>query len=86
MGIVQEFKTPEKIFESVKEKIDELEEEDKFDWKVIFDLFKKHEVKDVDFSPRDDSSKDDSGEPSGEPGGSVEIDHIIDPTYEYYFT
>lgn len=50
LGIVQEFKTPEKIFESMKEKIDELEEGDWFDWKIIFDLFKKHETKDVEFN------------------------------------
>lgn len=49
LGIVKEFITPEKIFESVKEKIDKLDEEDKFDWREIFDLFKKHEVKDVEF-------------------------------------
>ena len=49
LGIVQEFKTPEEIFESVKNKIDELEERDWFDWKVIFDLFKKHETKNVEF-------------------------------------
>lgn len=49
LAIVQEFKTPEKIFESVKEKIDELDEEDKFDWKIIFDLFVNHEVKDFEF-------------------------------------
>ena len=50
LGIVKEFKTPEKIFESVKEKIDELEEGDWFDWRVIFDLFHKHEVEDVEFT------------------------------------
>jgi flap endonuclease-1 len=44
--IVKEFKTPEKIFESLKEKISELSEEDKFDWMEIFDLFKHHPVKD----------------------------------------
>jgi flap endonuclease-1 len=49
LGIVKEFITPEKIFESVKEKIDDLDEEDRFDWRVIFDLFHKHEVKDADF-------------------------------------
>lgn len=49
LKIVQEFKTPNKIFESVEEKIENLPEEDKFDWKVIFELFHKHDVKDFDF-------------------------------------
>jgi len=58
LGIVQEFKIPEKIFESVKEKIDELDEENWFDWKVIFDLFVKHEIKDIEFKfPKIDEKK-----------------------------
>ncbi|MCR4327455.1 MAG: flap endonuclease-1 [Nanoarchaeota archaeon] len=40
LKIVKEFLTPEEIFESVKEKIDELSSEDKFNWKVIFSLFR----------------------------------------------
>ena len=48
LDIVRKFETPEKIFEEVKEKIDDLPEEDQFEWKVIFDLFKNHEVKDFD--------------------------------------
>lgn len=50
LGIVKEFETPEKIFESLKEKIDDLEEGDWFDWKEIFELFKNHEVKDEEFN------------------------------------
>ncbi len=49
LGIVKEFKTSEKIFESVKEKINELDEENKFDWKIIFDLFENHDVEDFEF-------------------------------------
>jgi len=48
LKIVKEFKTPEAIFESVKEKIEALEDEDYFDWKEIFDLFKKPSVGDFE--------------------------------------
>jgi flap endonuclease-1 len=48
LQLVKEYITPEKIFGSVKEKIDELDEEDYFDWKVVFDLFKKPEVEDFE--------------------------------------
>jgi flap endonuclease-1 len=44
LKLVQELKEPEKIFESVKEKIEELNEE-KFDWKEIFKIFKNHPAK-----------------------------------------
>jgi flap endonuclease-1 len=47
LQIVKEHKTPEKIFESVKEKLEALPEEDKFDWKEIFNLFKNANVKDA---------------------------------------
>lgn len=45
LKIVQENKTPEKIFESLKEKLEELEEENKFNWKEIFEIFKNHPKK-----------------------------------------
>ena len=48
LQIVKEFKTPEKIFESVKERIDMLSDEDWFDWKVIFSLFKCPKVNDFE--------------------------------------
>ncbi len=48
LQIVKEFKSPEKIFESVKEKIEELPKEDQFEWKIIFDLFKNPKVEDFD--------------------------------------
>ncbi|MBU2612477.1 MAG: flap endonuclease-1 [Nanoarchaeota archaeon] len=48
LKIVQEFKTPEKIFESVKDKINELPEKDKFDWEVIFSLLRAPKTKDFD--------------------------------------
>ncbi|MDP3966478.1 MAG: flap endonuclease-1 [archaeon] len=46
LKIVKEYGTPEKIFESLQEKIDELPPEDKFDWKVIFSLFRAPKTKD----------------------------------------
>jgi flap endonuclease-1 len=52
LKIVQDFKTPEEIFGILEEKIADLDDEDKFDWREIFDLFKNHEVKDVEFNWR----------------------------------
>lgn len=49
LDIVKKYVYPVKIFESVEEKIKELPEEDKFDWKVIFELFRKPDVKNFDF-------------------------------------
>lgn len=49
LEIVREFKTPEKIFESVADKIEEMDEDDRFDWKIIFELFKNHEHVDAEF-------------------------------------
>jgi flap endonuclease-1 len=49
LQVVKEFKTKEKIFESVKEKIDSLEEKYQFNWEEIYNLFINHPVKDVDF-------------------------------------
>ncbi len=48
LKIVQEFNSPEEIFESVKDKIDELPEEDRFDWKVIFSLLRAPKTKDFE--------------------------------------
>ena len=48
LKIVQDFKTPEKIFESLGDKIKELSPEDKFDWKVIFSLFRAPKTNDFD--------------------------------------
>ena len=49
LDLVCKFETPAEIFESVREKIDGLSEEDKFDWKEIFELFKNPESKDFEF-------------------------------------
>jgi flap endonuclease-1 len=49
LDLVRKFETPEEIFESVREKIEELPEEDKFDWKEIFELFKNPESKNFEF-------------------------------------
>lgn len=61
LDIVKKFKTPVMIFEEVEEKINSLPEEDQFDWKDIFELFHKPDVKDFDFYPRDDSGEPDFG-------------------------
>lgn len=50
LNIVQKFKTPVRIFEEFKEKINNLPDEDKFDWKEIFKLFHKPDVKNADFN------------------------------------
>lgn len=49
LEIVKNFKKPEDIFGGLAEKIANLDEEDRFDWREIFELFKNHEVKDVEF-------------------------------------
>lgn len=57
LALVQKFKTPIRIFQEVKEKIENLPEEDKFDWKEIFELFHKHEVKDFDIEFKEVNEK-----------------------------
>lgn len=49
LDIVRKFKQPVLIFESVAEKINSLPDEDKFDWKEIFGLFHKPDVKNSEF-------------------------------------
>ena len=49
LDIVKKYKQPVLIFEEVNEKIMSLPEEDRFDWKEIFELFHKPSVKDVEF-------------------------------------
>ncbi len=48
LEIVKKYKQPVLIFKHVEERIKELPEEDRFDWKEIFELFHKHKVKDAD--------------------------------------
>jgi len=48
LELVKKYKQPVLIFKQVEELIQNLPEEDKFDWKEIFELFHKHKVKDVD--------------------------------------
>jgi flap endonuclease-1 len=50
LQIVQKYKQPVFIFESVEEQIMSLPEEDRFDWKEIFELFHKPKVIDLDFN------------------------------------
>lgn len=49
LEIVQKYQQPVLIFDSVSEKVSSLPEEDQFEWKEIFELFKKHEVEDASF-------------------------------------
>jgi len=49
LQIVQKYKQPVLIFQGVEEQILSLPEEDRFDWKEIFELFHNHNVKDVEF-------------------------------------
>jgi len=58
LQLVQEFKQPVLIFKEVEEKIHSLPEEDQFDWKEIFQLFHKPNVKDFDIKfPKIDEEK-----------------------------
>ena len=49
LDIVRKYKQPVLIFESVEEQILNLPEEDRFDWKEVFELFHKPKVIDADF-------------------------------------
>ena len=49
LDIVKKYRQPVLIFESVEEQIMSLNEEDRFDWKEIFELFHKPNVVDADF-------------------------------------
>lgn len=49
LDIVKKYKQPIFIFKSVEEQMMSLKEEDRFDWKEIFELFHRHEVADADF-------------------------------------
>jgi len=48
LQIVQQYKQPVLIFKSVEERIMSLPEEDRFDWKEIFELFHKPDVLDFE--------------------------------------
>ena len=50
LEIVKKYKQPVLIFENVEEQIMSLDEKDRFDWKEIFELFKKPNVIDTDFN------------------------------------
>jgi len=49
LQIVQKYKQPVLIFKSVEDQIMSLPEQERFDWKEIFELFHKARVKNVDF-------------------------------------
>ena len=48
LQLVKKFKQPVLIFKEVEQRIHTLPEEDQFDWKEIFALFHKHDVKDAE--------------------------------------
>jgi len=49
LQIVKKYKQPVLIFKDVEEQIQNLDEEDRFDWQEIFELFHKPNVIDADF-------------------------------------
>lgn len=58
LKLVKEYNTPKEIFDSVKEKIEALDDADKFDWEEIYNIFINHPKKDVDFEfPKIDEEK-----------------------------
>lgn len=58
LDIVKQYKQPVLIFDEVKERIMSLPEEDRFDWKEIFELFHKANVKDAELEfPKLDEDK-----------------------------
>lgn len=58
LQIVQRYKQPILIFESVEKQLEELSEQDKFDWREIFALFHKADVCDADLKfPKLDKEK-----------------------------
>jgi flap endonuclease-1 len=48
LKIVKEFETPDEIFNSMKEKMETLDDEDQFNWRAIFSLFRAPKVNDVE--------------------------------------
>ena len=48
LQLVKKFKQPVLIFKEVEEQLMSLSEEERFDWKEIFELFHKHDVVDAD--------------------------------------
>lgn len=58
LQLVKKFKQPVLIFKAVEEQMLSLPEEDKFDWKEIFEMFHKPKVKDAEIAfPKIDEEK-----------------------------
>jgi len=58
LEIVKEFVTPEEIFKSVENKIAAMNEEDQFDWKEVFALFRAPQLRDSEIIfPKIDTEK-----------------------------
>ena len=57
LEFVIKFKTPVRIFKEFEEKINNLPEEDKFDWQEILELFHKPNVKNAEFKFEDVNDK-----------------------------
>jgi flap endonuclease-1 len=58
LDLVKKYKIPYDIFKSVEEQINDLSEEDKFDWKEIFEMFSKASVENFEIEfPKVDEAK-----------------------------
>ena len=58
LDLVRKFKQPVLIFKEVEQRIHSLPEEDRFDWKDIFELFHQHDAKEEEISlPKLDGEK-----------------------------
>jgi len=58
LELVKRFEQPYLIFKEVEEKVLSLSEEDRFDWREIFELFHSHDVEDVEIEfPKIDEDK-----------------------------
>jgi len=58
LELVKKFPEPSELFEEMKDKIDELDEDDQFYWKDIFNLFKHPDVEDSEIEfPKVDPDK-----------------------------
>ncbi len=58
LELVKRFEQPYLIFKEVEEKVLSLSEEDRFDWREIFELFHSHDIEDVEIEfPKIDEDK-----------------------------
>lgn len=57
LQLVKKYKQPILIFKEVEEQLMSMDEEDRFDWREIFELFHKHKVVDADFKFKEVNEK-----------------------------